>query len=599
MGTSKFSDRVKSIVKNFTSPTADFEMHDVMQDENPVYNHFRQISKTREELLNKHSVSAVTTTDQILNSFFSKESGYHVFVYNSLPQEKMSRIQEYRRMACYPEIKNAIEEYANGFIVDDDNDQFCNITFDNEDLTEDQLQVLRKEFKKILNMFDFKTNGFAYCKQYLTEAELFFENVVHKDHKDVGIVGIKMMHTELCDPIYNNAINEELQGFVLRKPIIDENEPSKIKEYQFIPLERNQVTYVHSSTWNETKRYRVPFLENAREAYRRLSLLEDSIVIYRLVRAPEKLVFNIDVGTASPAEAEAMLRNHRDSYWSRKSFDSKDGVQKFNPQSMLDAFWFPKRKGAEGSSVTTLAGGQNLGQLDDLNYFQRKLYESLNVPTSRLNKESQANVNDATIQREELAFCSAIMRIQNSFAQAIKRTFISHLKLRGIYQRFEMKETDITIKFNAPSTYYLMRQQQVLSIKMDNFSAAINTQAVSITYAQKKYLEWTDTEIKANREGQRRDAELMWELEQIKSSGPNWRATYAKQQIAGEEGASAAAGEAMGMPPMGGGGGAAPDASGGPGAVPDFGDPGAGSTSPAGPAEGGAPEGSEAPPGPQ
>ena len=168
-------------------------------------------------------------------------------------------------------------------------------------------------------------------------------------------------------------------------------------------MDQSQITYINSGVYNETKNFCIPFLENARRPYRQLSLIEDAIVIYRLVRAPERLVFNVDVGNMAPPKAEAYLKKLIQQYWSRKTFDmdQNDVVKKFNPQSMLDAFWFPKRAGSEGSSVSQLAGGQNLGELTDLMYFIKKLYRSLKVPTSRLDP-ADAFRDGSEILREEL-----------------------------------------------------------------------------------------------------------------------------------------------------------------------------------------------------
>ena len=170
------------------------------------------------------------------------------------------------------------------------------------------------------------------------------------------------------------------------------------------------------------KTFVIPFLENARRPYRQLSLIEDAIVIYRLVRAPERLVFNVDVGNMAPPKAEAYLRKLIQNYWSKKTFDSDQDnvVNKFNPQSMLDAFWFAKRQGSEGTSVTQLPGGANLGELTDLMYFIKKLYRALKVPATRIDPEDRT-VDPASILREELKFAKFIIRQQQRLATAIRK----------------------------------------------------------------------------------------------------------------------------------------------------------------------------------
>jgi hypothetical protein len=256
-------------------------------------------------------------------------------------------------------------------------------------------------------------------------------------------------------------------------------------------------------------------------------------------------------------KAEAYLKKLISNYWSSKTFDidQADVVKKFNPQSMLDAFWFPKRSGSDGSSVSQLAGGQNLGELADLMYFIKKLYRSLKVPTSRLDPED-AFRDGSEILREELKFARFIIRQQQRFASGIKRGFITHLKFKGLWDKLDLNEQNIEVVFNVPTNFYEMRESQRLEQKANNFTSIASNEFVSKTYAQKKYLGWRDKDILANREFLRKDAELQWELQQISALGPAWREQVIAQDISGGE---AAGGGEMGGGGLGGGiGGAGP-----------------------------------------
>ena len=333
---------------------------------------------------------------------------------------------------------------------------------------------------------------------------------------------------------------------------------------QLVPMDKNQITYINSGIWNDNKTIRLPFLENARRSYRQLSLIEDAIVIYRLVRAPEKLVFNVDVGNMSPPKAEAYLRNLQQKYWSRHTYDTDENgtVQKFSPQSMLDSFWFAKRSGSEGTDVRTLAGGQNLGELEDLMYFLKKLYKSLKVPVTRLDPER--SFQDGTeILREELKFARFIIRMQQHFAAGLKNGFITHLKLKKIWEKYNLKELQLNLEFNVPTNFFEMREQQKLDLRVNNYNQLGGTEFISTTFAQKRYLDWSDIEVKANREFLRKDKELAWELMQIEQAGPNWR----DQMVQAAEGAAGGEGLEPGLP--GGGGSAIPN----PSEPPPFGPP--------------------------
>jgi hypothetical protein len=265
-------------------------------------------------------------------------------------------------------------------------------------------------------------------------------------------------------------------------------------------------------------------------------------------------VFNVDVGNMPHPKAEAYLKKLVSQYWSSKTYDPDQGgiVQKFNPQSILDNFWFAKRTGSEGTSVISLPGGQNLGQLDDLMYFVKKLYQSLNVPTTRLDPQD-AFRDGADMLREELKFAKFIVRLQQEFAAGIKNGFVTHLQLKGLMKDFELKEHNLDITFNVPTNFYEVRQQQKIELKTSTFGNIANIPSVSQTYAQKKYLGWSDLDIKANREFLRKDKAFNWELQQIENLGPDWKEQIKAQAEAMGGGMGADAGG--GMPPMGGGGG--------------------------------------------
>ena len=373
-------------------------------------------------------------------------------------------------------------------------------------------------------------------------------NILFKDYEDEGILGVVTVPTEFIDPIFGNVRNMLIKGFLLRKPVFDKTNPSKILDYELIPLDKNQVTYINSGIWNENKTIRLPFIENARRAYRQLSLIEDAVVIYRLARAPERLVFNVDVGNMPPPKAEAYLKKLMNQYWSSKTYDSTQSgsaVKKFNPQSILDNFWFAKRQGSEGTRIDRLAGGENLGKLEDLEYFLKKLYKSLKVPVSRLNVDD-AYKDDLNILREELKFAKFIVRMQQQFAEGLKNGFITHLRLRKLWDKYDLKETNINLEFNVPINFFEMREAQKQELKTTAFTNITQSDAVSKTYALKKYMGWTDIEILANREFMRKDIGFLWELEQIKTGGPNWRENIQTAPVPGGE-----------MPALGGGGGPA------------------------------------------
>jgi hypothetical protein len=480
-------------------------------------------------------------------------------------------MRDYRVMASFAEISDALDEICDQTINIDDNGDIVKLMFRNTDISEDDQLAVEAEFEKYIDYFNLDRKGFEYFRQLLTESEVFFEHIIHKSHTKEGILGAVLLPSDLIDTVYDNIQNMLIKGYILRKPIFDPNKPDKVEKMEFIPMDYNQITYVHSGIWNQDKTFRLPFIENARRAYRQLSLVEDSIVIYRLVRAPERLIFNVDVGNMSPPKAEAYLRKLIQQYWSKKTFDvnQQGAVQKFNPQSMLDSFWFAKRAGSDGTSVTQLPGGANLGELNDLMYFVNKLYKSLKVPTNRLNPE-QTFSDGNEILRDELKFAKFIIRLQQQFASGLKNGFLTHLELKGIKQKLDIKEQNLHLEFNVPTNFFELRENQKLELKATNYNNLAANEFISATYGQKKYLGWTENDIKANREFLRKDAEFQWELQQIGSAGPNWKDTLQGSAEGGLEGGVEGA-AAEGEPPAFGGGPA--DAGAEPGAEPEAAEP--------------------------
>jgi hypothetical protein len=510
---------------------------------NPKYEEFFNKGTKRDEALARQSISSSLTFTDDLYANVVQNKDYHNFMYANLQPDKGRRLMDYRVMAAFAEVADALDEICDEFINKDDNGDIIKLGFKTRALSEEQKEKLRKEFQKYIGFFDLENKGWSYLRQMLVDAELYWEHIIHKKYPEEGILGVVAISSDIIDPIFENVQNQIVRGYLLRKNIYDSKNPGKVAKIELVPMDVNQVTYINSDIWNESKTVRLPFIENARRAYRQLSLIEDSIVIYRLVRAPERLVFNVDVGNMAPPKAEAYLRKLMQNYWSKRTYDADQGasVQKFNPQSMLDSFWFAKRAGSEGTSVTQLPGGQNLGELTDLMYFVQKLYKSLKVPVTRLNVEDVFK-DGADILREELKFARFIIRQQRVFAGGLKNGFVTHLKLKKIWEEFKLKETDIDLTFNVPTNFYELRESQKFQLKAENFNAITQSDLVSKTYAQKKYLGWSDTDMMANREFLRKDRELLWELDQITNNGPNWREVGATQPGQAGQGEAPASG---------------------------------------------------------
>ena len=521
---------------------------------NPKYRYFQNTGTRRAEVLSKYSVSQSYDFNNQAVGEIAGDKRFSEIMYANIQKDKPARIRDYRVMAAFAEVSEALDEICDEIINKNSNGDIVTIKIVNATVPDYIESNILKEFQKFIGFYELERKGWGYFRQLLVEGEIYFEHIIHEKYAEEGILGIIQMPSELIDPVYSNVQNVMVKGFLYRKPVFDPNNPLKQIGTDMIPIDKNQATYINSEIWNENKTMHLPFIENARRSYRQLSLVEDSVVIYRLVRAPERLVFNVDVGNMPAPKAEAYLRKLIQNYWSSKTFDNTQGgvVQKFNPQSMLDAFWFAKRTGSEGTDVRQLAGGANLGELKDLDYFVKKLFKSLKVPTSRLSPEA-AYKDGADMLREELKFARFIIRLQQIFAAGLKGAFITHLQLKGILKESELKEQNIDIAFNVPTNFYELRESQRMEGKVGNFTNLANQESMSPSYLQKKMLGWSEIDIKANREFLRNDKAFKWELAQIESMGPNWQSQMEAQASA----AAGAAGPEGGAPapPSGGGGG--------------------------------------------
>ena len=515
---------------------------------NPKYKHFFKTGARRTELIQKHAVSTVKMGEDVPMGGFNIDKKYLDYMYANIDLDKEKRIRDYRTMGSHSEVADAIDEICDECIVEDDEGKILKLELDlDKEFTDNERDTLHTEFNKFIENYELEEKGWEHFRSLLIDGEVYFEHVVHEDHRDAGILGIMNVPTELMDPVYDNVQNTIVKGYILKKPVLNP-QTGALDKYEFIPFDKNQMTYIHSGIWNQNKSMRVPFIENCRRAYRQLLLMEDAIIIYRLVRAPERLVFNVDVGNMAPPKAEAYLRKLIQNYWSRKTYDATQSdsgkTQTFNPQSMLDSFWFAKRQGSEGTQVSNLEGGANLGELDDLLYFMKKLYKALKVPTNRLNPESTME-DPSQVLREELKFARFVIRLQQSFARGLTDGFLTHLKMRGIWEEMDLREKDLKMRFNEPRNYHELRQQQIFELQYNNFSQMTQNEGISNILAQKKYLKWSDQQVKANREFLRKDKELNWELAQIESGGPNWREQF-------DQANAPAAAEAGGAPMAGG-----------------------------------------------
>lgn len=546
-----------------------YNLIDSIMQRNPKFQDFKDVEPKRQELIQDQSVylqePEFTIAPGTPGSIIVNKD-YQAFIYAQVDRDKTRRLTDYRRMAAYAEMADCIDEICDECIVKDENDNIVLFNLRGE-YTKEIKDAVEKEFKKFITVFDLEDRGWEYFRNFLIDGELFFENIIDEKRKELGIVGVISLPAELLNPVYQNVQNELVKGFLIRKPVSGPTTSTNPKDQEEVFfMNKAQVTYVHSNIWNEFKTIRLPFIENAKRAYRQLSLIEDSVVIYRLVRAPERLKFKVYTGNMPAPKAEAHLRRLMQQYWSKKNFDGQQGsggkmTNVYDPQSMLDSYWFAKDAQGNGNDVEILPSGGSLGEIKDLDYFLKKLYNSLKVPTSRFMTADTPFKDGAEITRDELRFARYIIRIQRQFAMGIRDSFITHLKLKGFWKQYKLKQRSIQIRFNVPSSFMAMREQQLLDLKFDNFIKITGNNSISPSYAQKYYLGMTDDLMKENRAWLEKDAAFRWMVSKIENEGPNWR-ELAMATAAGENSGEGTTPESLPelgseppQPTLGGGGG--------------------------------------------
>lgn len=540
-----------------------YAVADPVDGSNDKYDIFRKTGIRRKEALANNAVSiSFDRRDEYNASIngFGKYNPYGSVFYSQINDNKAGRLYEYRLMAAYSEITNALDHICNNFItVENGNVATLEYTKPNAPVLE--TTTLTEEFNYFMRLFDLERNGARYCWKYLVEGELFLELIINNDKPEnikEGILGVLDIPSELIDCIWKSKTGQIVDCFIGRKPEYSESDPNRLEKISLVPYQANQIFYVNSGNWDPEGEFMLPFIERARRHYIQLSYIEDAIVIYRLVRAPERLVFTVPTGNMAPYDAERYMKSLMDQYWKTKVVDvnTQDITQKYNPQSMTDAYYFSKPQGGEAITVTSLKGADNLGELKDLEWFHRALYRDLKVPSSFLNSDKQVNTEPSQILVEELRHADFITSIHHKFNYEFKRAFITHLKLKGLYQKYGIHENHLNVRLNQPSHYYIMRELQITQMRNDIFNSISSNDMISKIYALKKYFKWTDKEILANIAFLKTESALLWEIAQRREYGPTWQnqLTGANESGPMEMGGELGGGGLEGLGGFGGGG---------------------------------------------
>jgi len=432
-------------------------------------------------------------------------------------------IKRYREMALHPEVDGAIEDIVNEAIVSDTNDSPVQIDLDNLSASDGLKKKIREEFKYILEMMDFDKKSHEIYRNWYVDGRLYYHKVIDLKNPQEGIQelryidALKMRH--IRQSVKNKKDDARLSPSGEKNPL-DSGFPD-IQEYfvynnssnqlgvisggnatQGIKFSKDSITYCTSGLVDRNKNLTLSYLHKAIKSLNQLRMIEDSLVIYRLSRAPERRIFYIDVGNLPKMKAEQYLRDVMMRYRNKLVYDANTGEIRDDKKymSMLEDFWLPRREGGRGTEISTLPGGQNLGELSDIKYFQEKLYRSLNVPSSRIGGQEGFNLGRSSeILRDELKFTKFVGRLRKRFSNMFNDMLRTQLLLKNIVspEDWELMEEHIQYDFLYDNHFSELKDAELMTERL-NIAATAEPyigKYYSQDYVRRKILRQTDEEI--------------------------------------------------------------------------------------------------------
>jgi hypothetical protein len=437
-------------------------------------------------------------------------------------------IRRYREMSLHPEVDNAIEDVVNEAIVSDQNDSPVEIDLENLHASDGIKNIIRKEFKHIKDLLDFDVKSHEIFRNWYVDGRLYYNKVIDLQKPEEGIQELRYI-----DPLKMRYVRKEKKGPNDRNDIFTsrgEREEQRvafpeIEEYfmytpkpqyptniaapggslamKGVKITKDAITYCTSGLVDRNKGSGLSYLHKAIKSLNQLRMIEDSLVIYRLSRAPERRIFYIDVGNLPKVKAEQYLREVMMRYRNKLVYDSNSGEIRDDKKmmSMLEDFWLPRREGGRGTEITTLPGGQNLGELADIEYFQSKLYRSLGVPESRIAGSGDGfNLGRSSeILRDELKFSKFVGRLRKRFSAMFLDMLKTQLLLKNVItpSDWEVMSEHIQFDFLYDNHFAELKDKELLEGRL-GLLAMIEPYAgryYSTEYIRRQVLRQRDQEI--------------------------------------------------------------------------------------------------------
>ena len=397
--------------------------------------------------------------------------GQYIDMDGGQAKSENDQIIKYRDAAMHPEVDAAIEDIVNEAIVTTTAEGPVAIILEDINQPATIKNKIREEFYKIVEMLNMNFQGSDIFRKWYVDGRIYYHKIIDTANPKGGIIELRCI-----DPLKIKKVREVKKD---KDKTTGESLIKGTKEYyvfqnqnmnktnQGLRITKDAIAYCTSGLFSSDHKRVVSYLHKSLKTLNQLKMMEDSLVIYRLSRAPERRIFYIDVGNLPKGKAEEYLKNIMSKYRNKLVYNATTGEIKDHAKqmSMLEDFWLPRREGGRGTEITTLPGGENLGQIDDIVYFQKKLYRSLNVPINRLEQEAQFSLGRASeITRDELKFQKFIDRLRKRFSMLYMDILKTQLVLKGIVteEEFHEMETFIRIDFMKDTHFAELKESELL-----------------------------------------------------------------------------------------------------------------------------------------
>jgi len=391
-------------------------------------------------------------------------------------KSEIELILKYREMAQTSDCEIAIDNIINESIVVDDTRNPVDIILDRTNLSVGIKKKVTDEFHTVLDLLNFNNFGYDIFRRWYVEGKLYYHIMIDENNPNLGIVELRSLDATKIKKV--KQINQKDTADPKKKEVsmqsmFNYNEAGLgNRTSDGILISGDSIAYATSGLLSPTKTGVLSYLHKAIKPLNQLRMVEDAIVIYRISRAPERRIFYIDVGNLPKLKAEQYIRDIMTRYKNKLVYDSTTGEVKDDRrhQSMLEDYWLPRREGGRGTEITTLPGGENLGQLDDVEYFQKKLYKAMHVPVSRLEADSGFSLGrESEITRDELLFSKFIGKLQTRFAMLFGEILEKQLILKNIITSEEWSQIKdrVHYKFEKDHYYTEFKQQETLTQRVD------------------------------------------------------------------------------------------------------------------------------------